>query len=236
MSLKGECYRQQKGRLTQRVLIGGKYYYLKQHYGIGWLEIFKDLLQGRLPITSARPEWQASMHLRTIGIDTIKVVGFGCKGINPATLQSFVLMEEIDYLFSLEELANNWQQKSVSFNNKIALIAKIAKITRAMHLYGLNHRDLYLCHFLLSTNPNKLYLIDLHRMQKRRITPLRWIIKDLAALYFSSKDIPLNRGDYLRFIKIYENTSLKLAFSDKRKFWQKIINRGEKLYREHHAR
>ena len=39
----------------------------------------------------------------------------------------------------------------------------------------------------------RLYLIDLHRMQLRRKTPSRWIVKDIAGLYYSSMDIGLTK-------------------------------------------
>ena len=59
MSLQGETFRHQKGRLTQRIILGGKSYFIKQHTGVGWKEIIKNLSQGRWPVVSAKNEWQA---------------------------------------------------------------------------------------------------------------------------------------------------------------------------------
>jgi len=83
-----------------------------------------------------------------------------------------------------------------------------------MHENGANHRDYYLCHFLLDLPENdlnqmKLYMIDLHRMQLRRKTPLRWTVKDIAGLYFSSMDIGIKRGDSL--YKSEQSSKTKLA-------------------------
>jgi hypothetical protein len=105
----------------------------------------------------------------------------------------------------------------------------------------MNHRDFYICHFLLDVthgcehldiNSLRLYLIDLHRAQIRRNTPERWIIKDLAALYFSSKDIGLTKHDLLYFVKIYTNKPLRELMKSEIKFWDKVKIRGS-TYRDH---
>jgi heptose I phosphotransferase len=78
-----------------------------------------------------------------------------------------------------------------------------------MHRGGVNHRDCYICHFLLHTDKPvtaedfKLSLIDLHRAQTRPAITRRWRDKDLAALYFSALDIGLTKRDKLRFVKGY---------------------------------
>ena len=78
-----------------------------------------------------------------------------------------------------------------------------------MHRAGVNHRDCYLCHFLLRTgeirtgSPPALAVIDLHRAKTRDAVPKRWRDKDLAALYFSALGIGLTRRDKLRFLRHY---------------------------------
>ena len=107
-----------------------------------------------------------------------------------------------------------------------------------MHTHGLNHRDCYFCHFHLdrsgvSGNPQsairnpkstelRLYVIDLHRAQIRRRTPRRWLIKDLAGLYFSALGIGLTRTDRLRFIRAYEQKPLREVLRDRRRFWRRV--------------
>ena len=64
-------------------------------------------------------------------------------------------------------------------------------MTGTMHRAGVNHRDCYICHFLLHTDRPvtadglKLSLIDLHRARIYRHIPWRWQRRDLAALLFS---------------------------------------------------
>ncbi|MBN2130144.1 MAG: hypothetical protein JW741_11640, partial [Sedimentisphaerales bacterium] len=51
--LAGEVFRHVKARKTIRFSANGRTYFAKIHYGIGWLEILKDLLQLKLPVLGA---------------------------------------------------------------------------------------------------------------------------------------------------------------------------------------
>lgn len=241
MALRGECFRHQEGRLTQRVWLGDKYYFLKQHRGVGWKEILKNILQLRWPVLGAHNEKQAIEKLQSLGVSVPSVAAFAQRGMNLAKLQSFILMEELAPSLSLEEVCKTWRVQPPAFSLKRKLIEEVARIARTLHQNGINHRDFYICHFLLDTthgldNINdknvKLHLIDLHRAQIRRLTPQRWIIKDLAGLYFSSKNIGLTQRDFYRFMKMYTLKSLR-EIKDSDHFWQKVKLRGERLYSDH---
>jgi heptose I phosphotransferase len=233
MHLKGEVYRALEGRCTMRLVLNGHAYFIKQHTGVGWKEICKNIVQLRWPIISAKNEYLAIEQLNTLGIKTLDAVGFGSKGLNPARKQSFLLTLELPPSISLEDLCKDWQTKRPLFATKCALIKEVARIARLMHESGMNHRDFYLCHFLLDRNsPHTLYLIDLHRAGIRKKTPLRWIIKDLAGLWFSSKEIGLTHSDRLRFIREYRNSTLRECIKEESTFWNKVKHRGDKLYRE----
>ena len=49
----GEEFRRVKSRRTFRIEIEGKGFFIKHHLGVGWKEIFKDLLQFKIPVTGA---------------------------------------------------------------------------------------------------------------------------------------------------------------------------------------
>lgn len=235
MATRGEVFRELEGRRTQRVIWNGNGYFIKQHFGIGWREIFKNLLQLRLPVISAKNEWLAIQRLQIAGVPTMQIMGYGARGINPAHIQSFLITQELTHIKSLEDLCRDWPTTPPPAAMKYALIKEVARITRIMHDNGINHRDCYICHFLLDTTaPSlRLYLIDLHRAQIRRHVPLRWRIKDLAGLYFSSKDSGLTTRDLLRFMREYRQTSLRDILINESSFWQKVKQRGNKTYREH---
>lgn len=232
--LKGEIFRDVPGRLTQRVQIGNQHYFLKQHHGIGWKEFFKNILQGRWPVFGAKDEYLAINKLQALGVNTPAIASYGVRGLNPVTRQSYILLKELAPTISLEDLAKQWQTQPPSFHFKQALIRKVADIAAKLHQNGMNHRDFYICHFLLQhQDPDQLYLIDLHRAQIRKTTPIRWIIKDVAGLYFSSKG-NMTLRDMLRFMQIYSGKSWREELKNNGAFWEKIKLRGERLYRDHY--
>jgi len=228
----GKVYRQEKNRKTLRFCVDGKGYFLKLHQGVGWKEIFKNILQGRWPVLGADQEWHAIRRLKQIGVPTMELLGHGQRGWNPAQLQSFIVTAELTNTVSLEDFCGNWAQQPPSLKLKRALIAEVAKIAKLIHTNGLNHRDFYICHFLLQQASNaklQLFLIDLHRMQRRTRTPQRWIIKDLAGLYFSSMDLGLTQRDLWWFVKHYNEQKDS-------SFWSKVTKKAQALYQKVHLR
>lgn len=215
-ALQGQVLRALEGRRTFRTEVNGRGYFVKIHHGVGWPEILKNLLSGRLPILGAANEWQAVQRLAALGVDTMRAVAFGQRGANPARRHSFLITEELAPTISLEDFCRHWNDGRAvppAPTLKRRLIERVATMTHRMHAGGVNHRDLYICHFLLHLpvdpdNP-KLSLIDLHRAQLRTRTPRRWRDKDLAALHFSSLDIGLTRRDRLRFLRAYFGRPLR---------------------------
>ena len=207
--LNGKVYRELEGRRTLRTEVNGQGYFVKIHRGIGWGEIVKNLLTAKLPVLGAGQEWRAIKRLTKVGVPTMTAVAFGERGANPAAQHSFIVTEELAPTISLEDLSMNWRTEPPAPALKHALIHEVARMTGRMHKAGVNHRDCYICHFLLHTDtpvtPDhlRLSLIDLHRAQLREKVPARWRNKDLAALYFSVLDIGLSSRDVLRFVKTY---------------------------------
>lgn len=237
--LSGEVYRQQKNRKTIRVEIQNKPYFVKSHHGIGWKEIIKNLLLCRLPVFGARREWRAITRLVSLGLNTTPIAGFGQRGMNPAKLESFLITEELADTTSLETFCQRWKKTPPSTELKRAIIKEVAFIARKLHQHGVNHRDFYICHFLLDISMGienltpqniKIYLIDLHRAQLRKNTPKRWVIKDLASLFFSTMDVELSRYDYFLFIKEYYQLPLKECLQNQKRFFASVEKRAVKLY------
>ena len=213
--LEGEVFRELEARRTLRTVVAGRPFFVKIHRGVGWLEILKNLLSGRLPVLGAGNEWLAIHRLASLGVDTMQGVAFGQRGSNPATQHSFIVTEELAPTISLEDYCRDWKTKPPAVAFKRALIKRVADMARRMHCGGVNHRDFYICHFLLHLVPEptvdhfKLSLIDLHRAQIRGQTPRRWRDKDLSSLYFSALNIGLTQRDGLRFLRIYFDAPLR---------------------------
>jgi len=208
-ALQGQVYRELEGRRTLRTEVAGRGYFVKIHRGVGWGEIAKNLLSAKLPVLGAAQEWIAVQRLHDAGVPTMTTVAYGSRGANPARQHSFIITEELAPTVSLEDFSLDWLQSPPAPTLKRALIAEVAKMTGTLHRAGINHRDCYICHFLLHTDRPvtsgdfRLSLIDLHRAQSRRAVPRRWRNKDLAGLYFSALNIGLTSRDKLRFLKGY---------------------------------
>lgn len=235
----GQIFRNKEGRRTLRFEIDGRGYFLKLHEGVGWTEIIKNLLQGRLPVIGASNEYNAIRALEAIHIDTLSIAGFGRRGINPAKQLSFLVTDELRDIVSLEDFCRPWLHQPPNYALKRNLILRVADIARRMHASGINHRDFYLCHFLLditkaldtkSIRSAKLHLMDLHRAQVRERVPQRWLIKDLGALYYSALDLGLSARDVLRFIRAYRQQRLHYIFSHERDMWLSVKQRAHNIY------
>ena len=249
--LEGEVYRELEKRRTLRFKLNGKFYFIKIHRGISYSYFISDLLRFRMPVLSAKNEWQAIRKLELAGIATMKVAAYGTQThINFTTRHSFIITHALQNTISLEELGlqqfKNKKTLSTHFIKlKRKLTLNVAVMSKKMHQAGINHRDFYLCHFLLYL-PNsiemldpdnlKLWLIDLHRSQIRSSVPQRWLLKDLAALYFSSFEFGLTRRDYFRFIKAYTQLPLKKALQETKCIWPLLQHKADKLYARYNRR
>ena len=234
--LQGQVFRELAARRTLRTEVDGRPYFVKIHRGIGWAEIFKNLITAKLPVLGAGLEWDAIHRLQEIGVPTMTGVAFGEKGSNPADQHSFIVTEELAPTVSLEDFSIDWVKQPPAPALKRALIAEVARMTGTMHRAGVNHRDCYICHFLLHTDRPitpaelKLSVIDLHRAQTRAKITLRWRNKDLAALYFSALDIGLTRRDKLRFLKGYFQQPLRQILAEEAALLSWLEGKAEKLY------
>ncbi|MCQ4291417.1 MULTISPECIES: lipopolysaccharide core heptose(I) kinase RfaP [Stutzerimonas stutzeri subgroup] len=235
--LDGQVYRELEGRRTLRTEVEGQGYFVKIHRGIGWGEIAKNLLTAKAPVLGAGQEWRAIQRLHEVGVPTMTAVAYGERGANPASQHSFIITEELAPTVSLEDFTASWLEQPPAPALKRALIAEVARMAGTMHRAGVNHRDFYICHFLLHTDKPvtasdfRLSLIDLHRAQVRATTPPRWRNKDLAGLYFSAIEIGLTRGDKLRFLREYFQRPLREILRDEATLLSWLEGKAERLYR-----
>lgn len=237
MQLQGKAFRDVPGRKTMQVTIGGKSYFVKQHFGVGWREIFKNLVSFKKPILGAMTEVAAIQKLDEIGIPNTPLVAYGQRGCNPATMQSFVLTEDLGDIITAEELCEGWQNKPAE--SKQALIQALAELAKRLHQSGLCHRDFYLCHFVVKKSefaafeavraepsrsmnaPLNIHLIDLHRMLQGQSTGGKTVMKDIAGLFFSGLQMGWGAEDLGQFKQHY------LPQTDT--FWAQVAARAEAL-------
>ena len=233
-ALAGEEFRRVKTRRTFRVEIAGRGYFVKHHLGVGWGEIFKNLLSGKLPVLGALDEYRALLELKRLGVPTMTPGACGCRGWDPAHLESFLVTEELAGMVDLETLCSNWRTSPPPSQLRHVLIRAVAESAGKMHRGGINHRDCYICHYLTPREGadfgKRVYVIDLHRAQLRKRVPRRYLVKDLAGLCFSAFDAGLTRRDALRFIRSYSGRKLRAEFSENAALWRSVLRCAGKLY------
>jgi heptose I phosphotransferase len=236
-----DAVRDFKNRKTGRFTLGQKAFYIKKHFPAGLAAVLNELFHLRKPHIGAAHERSALERLAELDIDTMKVAAFGQDDAPITKQRSFLVTDELTNVESLENICAPWPDSPPSPQFKKALIQKVAYIARTIHSNGMNHRDFYICHFLLDTaggpqayqtRPPKVYLIDLHRLQQRPSLTLRWQIKDIGGLYFSAMDIGLTRRDIFRFIRSYIGVSLRHTLSENKRFWRAVRRRAVRTYRK----
>ena len=240
LAIEGPIAKQRHGRRTLRFERGGRGFFIKCHEPVGWGEVLKNLWRGRRPMIGTIHEWRGIRRMHEIGAPTMRAVGCGHEGWPAAWQRSFLITEELPGIVSLEKIAEG-AGPTLTDDLKRRLIRRMAQIAAKMHRNGVNHRDLYICHFVLQTDSAAapwpaVYVIDLHRMQCRRRTPRRWIVKDLAAIYFSSMDLPPATRDLLRFVKHYSDRPLRQTLAEDKAFWRQVVRRAEASYRKEWGR
>jgi heptose I phosphotransferase len=185
----------------------------------------------------ASNEKLAIEHLQSLDIDTMSIAAYGKKGLNPAAQLSFLVTDDLIDTISLEDYCKTWVDKPPAFQEKRILLKRLAFISKKMHDSGMNHRDYYLCHFLMPKDESivlsdkPLYLIDLHRAQLRTAVPKRWQVKDIGGLYYSALNMGLTRNDVLRFARLYSGKSLRQTFNEDKSFWSDVKSRAAAIYK-----
>ncbi|MFI4954892.1 MAG: lipopolysaccharide core heptose(I) kinase RfaP [Gammaproteobacteria bacterium] len=235
MQQEGHIYRQVKGRKTIRFVLNNQAYFAKLFSGISFAELIKNLIKGQWPVADVSHERRALEILSTLGIRAPQVVAYGNDEACPLHRHSFIVMQAVEPAISLEEYLHDWANKPLAMRR--ALIKRVAEIARNVHENGISHRDFYICHFLLETpqgeqalTPNNINisLIDWHRARFQLPLPEQWLIKDLAALYFSVMSASLTSRDYLRFLQVYTQQPLRQSLCNP--IWRKVKNKAQKLY------
>ncbi len=226
MHLQGKVFRDVPGRKTSQIKLGAKSYFIKQHFGVGWGEIFKSFLSGKTPIIGAMTEVSAIQKLDEIGIPTTSLVAYGQRGRSPASMQSFVMTEDLGEIITLEDVCGAGLQANIHAVCRADVLKTLAQLAAKLHSAGLCHRDFYLCHFALKKaelEQGKInyYLLDLHRMLQGIKPNSSAVMKDIAGLYFSMQQIGLGAEDWAVFKQYY------LPQSDD--FWAQVEARSQAL-------
>ncbi|MBW7906546.1 MAG: hypothetical protein LC135_16205 [Phycisphaerae bacterium] len=113
---------------------------------------------------------------------------------------------------------------------------RLARFAAAFHSTGLCHRDLYLCHVFADFDAEALraprfHLIDLARVHRPRVRRMRWLIKDLAQLDSSARQVGASRTDRLRFLLAY--LGLQRVSHRTRWYARRIVRKSDHILERH---
>ena len=196
------------GRDTLRV-------YLKRHFK---LSRFTGLLATLFPDRVLGPglqEWVRIRWAKAEGFPVPEPIAAGLFVGPWGKLQSFIAVEELHGMLPLHEavpLAFHRLDARAFARWKRGLTAELARLARELHRRKVFHKDLYFCHFYVPESftrtvptdwAQNVWMIDLHRLARHRLTTAWWQVKDLAQLMFSS-DVPgVTDRDRVRFWKLY---------------------------------
>jgi len=196
----GRAYREAPGRSTVRLLLDDpasgrtRAIYLKRYTRVPWRTQLRRSLSPNEPETYARREMGGLVRLADLGIASMRPVLFGGQIRRGGREERSVLVTE-EIAGAIQ--ADDWCQARFAgplscerTAEKRRLVRRIADLARRLHAADLSHRDFYLCHIMVRSVEGAepvLHLIDLQRLaHHRRGIGRRWIVKDLAALLFSS--------------------------------------------------
>lgn len=194
-----------RGRSVYRFEIDGRAFYLKRNR-LQRVEFFKRLSRFKLPARGAWEEWESIRLVREAGLPTITPVAYGEWRFLNLEVGSFTLTEELYGAEPLDSfIEREWSvaPPGSKRREKRKVIHDLARLARRFHDRGMNHQDFYLNHFFLDGTGN-LYLLDLQRVQHRPKAPMRFVVKDLGQLFYSSLRFPcLSRSDKMFFLLNY---------------------------------
>ncbi len=148
-------------------------------------------------------EWTWMTQLAREGIPCVQPVAYGEELDGSRELRSAILTAAVPG-HALEHWVGRWGEADRPTVRN--LIAPVAQLVARLHACGWVHRDLYLSHvFYEWSEPGEesLHLIDLQRIIRPRWRRRRWIVKDLAALNFSSPISVVSTTDRMRWLKTY---------------------------------
>ena len=139
--------------------------------------------------------------LQRCGIGTPRVIAHGQSWAGFFEKRSFLVTEKIPDAQSLGDRLPHCfylEDSSHSRHQRHRFIRTLAEFVKRFHELGYRHRDLYLAHIFQDTE-DRLFLIDLARAFHPWILKKRFLIKDLAQIYYSMPADHFSRSDRLRF-------------------------------------
>jgi hypothetical protein len=220
-------------RQRWRIALGGPgegaaTYYLKRFSRPPLFRQVGRWRNGGWRLSTAGLEFENARALAEAGIAAADAVAFGQEMAGPWERRSFVLLREVAGV-SLERWLPNHvppPTQEADWRGRRDRVDGLARFVAAFHEAGFVHRDLYLSHVFIQPLPDSrervkgqvaadggavsagpvrdlFRLIDLQRVFRPRWRQRRWVVKDLAALNYSTPADRVSLQERLRFLCRY---------------------------------
>ena len=177
--------------------------YLKRYVRPPIGQQFRRIFRGRPRDSTAGQEWRTIIRLAAAGIPVPAPVAFGQEMRGWFERRSFLLLEAVAGTSLESWMPENWQRCAAreTARRQHDFVRRLARHVAALHAAGFVHRDLYASHIFVRHDEGFTF-IDLQRVFRPRWRRTRWVIKDLAALSFSTAAFAAPT-DRLRFWREY---------------------------------
>jgi hypothetical protein len=182
--------------------------FLKRYQNIPALKQIDNWFSRQRRISTMDCDRRPAEILSRFGINVPKTVAFGVQWQGAFEKRSFIITERVPNAESLEK-----KLPALFFRDRKRFIESLAAFVSKFHKTGFRHRDLYLCH-IFCDDAGKFTLIDLNRVFKPIVLGGRFLVKDLAQLYYSSPGSVITKADRLRFYLAYAGET-KLSICDR---------------------
>ena len=179
-------------------------------------------------------EWAWMHRLQNDGIACAQPVALGEEVRRGREMRSAVVTLAAPGM-SLERWCERWTRADrAEFRS---LLLPLANLIARLHGCGYIHRDLYLSHAFYdpcAARESCLRLIDLQRVLRPNLGIRRWMVKDLAALNYSTPMRLVSTTDRVRWLKAYLGITKLEAGA--RQLLYRVLGKTQSIVRHDHQR
>ncbi|MCP4248427.1 MAG: hypothetical protein GY778_15375 [bacterium] len=175
--------------------------------------------------STAGAEWSRMQALAAAGIAAVEPVALGEEMIGPWERRSAVVSAAVP--------GDSLERRAQRAPDRVSrgMVNGLARFVARFHGAGFVHRDLYLSHIFVDDRDGQpqFRLIDLARVVAPRHRRRRWIVKDLAALDYSTPQSVATSADRMRLIRTYLGVD-RLAPAHKQ-LVRRVIRKSQRIAR-----
>jgi hypothetical protein len=189
----------------------------------------KNWIAQRAAKSCGRTDFETSLELDRLGINTPKIIAFGEQKGLLFEKRSFFIAENIPDADAIERKLPPcfYVPQTDKFKQK-KIIEDAAVFIRKFHETGFRHRDLYFSHIFYD-GAGRFFLIDLSRVFRPLFLKQYYLVKDIAQLFYSAPAKFFSNTDRLRFYFAY--TGRRSLTGKDKQFITKVIKKVSRIAR-----